>query len=63
MIDKEKCTGCGQCVEICPPLALHLKDEKAEVEVEFCEECGFCAAECPVDAITIPFPSFADSAG
>ena len=61
VIDKEACTGCGQCVEICPPLALSLKDDKAQVEAEFCEECGFCAAECPAGAIAIPFPTSVDS--
>ena len=54
--DKDKCTGCGNCVEVCPPSALLLIDDKAVLEEDFCEECGFCAAECPVNAITINFP-------
>jgi MinD superfamily P-loop ATPase len=56
LIEKESCTGCGACVEVCPPQALFLKDEKVEIQEEFCEECGFCAAECPVEAIRINFP-------
>ena len=56
VIDKVACTGCGACVEVCPPLALIMKQEKALLEEEFCEECGFCAAECPAGAITIIFP-------
>jgi len=55
-IDRERCTGCGACVEICPPRALTTEDNCAQLEEEFCEECGFCASECPVGAITIPFP-------
>jgi ferredoxin len=55
-IDEDACTGCGKCIEVCPPLAIHLEDGKARIEEEFCEECGFCAAACPVSAIGIPFP-------
>ncbi len=54
--DIEKCTGCGNCVEVCPPSALLLVDEKVFLEEEYCEECGFCAAECPTGAININFP-------
>jgi electron transport complex protein RnfB len=56
VIDKDMCTGCGNCVEVCPPLALSLMDEEVALEEEFCEECGFCAVECPTQAIKIIFP-------
>jgi len=56
IVDKESCTGCENCVEICPPGAIALKDDKACIAGDLCEECGFCAAECPTGAITIPFP-------
>lgn len=61
VIDETACTGCGACIEVCPPKALSMKQEKALLEKEFCEECGFCAAECPVSAITIPFPTLSPS--
>ncbi len=60
VIEKSSCTGCGACVDICPPLALYLEDEKVQIQEEFCEECGFCAAECPVEAIRIIFPVFGE---
>ncbi len=56
IIDEEACTGCGKCIEVCPPRAIELTEGKAGVDEEFCEECGICAAACPVEAITIPFP-------
>ncbi len=56
IIDEKACTGCGACIEVCPPRALILRSETAVLEEEFCEECGYCAAECPTDAIVILFP-------
>jgi ferredoxin len=56
VIEKNTCTGCGKCIEICPPQAISLNNKAASIEADLCEECGFCAAECPVDAILIPFP-------
>ncbi len=55
-INRTICTECGRCVEVCPPLAIELVDEKACIDETLCEECGFCAAVCPVDAIRILFP-------
>ena len=52
-IDKEKCTGCGACVDACPVDALELADDKAKVDPETCIDCGTCVDECPVEAITL----------
>ena len=48
-IDKEKCTECGLCQELCRLEAI--KD--FEVDPLFCEGCGFCYQVCPVDAIAM----------
>jgi len=48
-IDKEKCTECGLCQEICRFGAI--KDYFVD-EVS-CEGCGFCSQICPVDAIAM----------
>lgn len=53
-IDKEICTGCGSCVEICPYRALKLIDTSAEYVLGSCFLCGHCFAICPVKAVRIP---------
>ena len=54
VIDKNKCTGCGDCVEVCPPQAIDLVDDKAVISERLCEECGECVPECPEKAISLP---------
>lgn len=54
VIDKDKCTGCGDCVEVCPPQAIDMVDTKAVISERLCEECGECVPECPEKAISLP---------
>lgn len=55
-IDWDLCTGCGDCVEICPVNALDQVDGRAElVAPEACTYCTLCEDICPVDAIELPF--------
>ena len=51
-IDKEKCTACGACVDVCPVAAIKLED-KATVNEDECIDCGTCVDECPVEAISL----------
>lgn len=53
IIDKELCTGCGQCVDACPFEALELAGDVAQVN-DSCTLCGACAETCPEQAITVP---------
>ncbi len=53
IIDKELCTGCGECVDSCPFEALELVEDKAQVN-EACTLCGACEEACPEEAITVP---------
>jgi ferredoxin len=55
LIDKEKCDGCGTCVESCPAEAITIgDDEKAKVDDEECVDCETCVDECPNGAISMP---------
>lgn len=56
-VDKDKCTGCGLCADICPDV-FELVDDLAVVIVgeapsESEEACQEAAANCPVEAIAI----------
>jgi len=44
---KDKCIGCGRCVEICPQKAIsYLKDEGLVIDRSKCDNCGLCAEVC-----------------
>ncbi len=54
-IRKERCSGCGLCVEICPYKALEL-DEKEKIVVineALCKGCGACVSSCRANAIDL----------
>ena len=48
-IDKDKCTECGLCQELCRFNAI----TDFRVDAVSCEGCGFCSHVCPVEAITM----------
>ncbi|MBC8233732.1 4Fe-4S binding protein [bacterium] len=53
-VDKDKCNGCGLCVEVCLAEAIVLNFPKElRIETEECLECRACENECPNDAITV----------
>lgn len=50
-VAKERCTGCGACVEACPRGALYLDDGTAHVLTERCTGCEACIDACAENAI------------
>ena len=53
-VDTEKCTGCGECVDICPVEVFELQDEKSvPVNAEECVGCESCVEVCEQEAITV----------
>lgn len=44
--EKEKCEGCGACVNICPMKVYHLKEGKTVGDFSKCIGCGLCASKC-----------------
>jgi dihydroorotate dehydrogenase (fumarate)/dihydropyrimidine dehydrogenase (NAD+) subunit PreA len=52
-VDKDTCTGCGFCEEVCFYFAMKTKDKMAEANRTRCTGCGLCLGTCPVDAISL----------
>jgi NAD-dependent dihydropyrimidine dehydrogenase PreA subunit len=53
-IDRDKCNGCGLCVNGCHEGALQIIDDKAVMISELmCDGLGACIGECPEGAISI----------
>jgi 2-oxoglutarate ferredoxin oxidoreductase subunit delta len=65
LIDKERCKGCGFCVEFCHQKVLKMSSElgpkgykTAIVDDESkCLNCGFCEAICPDFAVKLSLPA------
>ena len=54
-IDLDKCTGCGDCVELCLSHAVGLVEGKVTiVSPADCNYCTDCETFCPNDAIRCP---------
>lgn len=50
-VDADECTGCENCVSVCPVEAISMVDGKAVIDQDKCTQCGVCIGECPVEAI------------
>jgi NAD-dependent dihydropyrimidine dehydrogenase PreA subunit len=50
----ELCTGCRECIEVCPHAVFTMADRKAVIaDREACMECGACMKNCAAGAIKV----------
>jgi len=47
---RQRCIGCGECLDACPEKALSLTDAGITTEQQRCRSCGLCAEACPSEA-------------
>ena len=52
-IDLDKCSGCGQCLVVCPDRTITMLAGKATVTGAHCLACGHCLAVCPTGAVSV----------
>ena len=53
-IDGDACTGCGICIDRCPPGALKKDDgDVPKADMDRCFGCAVCASGCPENAIVM----------
>ncbi len=51
-IDSSSCSGCADCVRVCPNDAIYLDASgKASIDQSKCTKCGKCVTACPNSAI------------
>ena len=66
LIDREKCSGCTACANICPKHCIQMLPDKEgilypEIEKSQCIECKLCEKVCPVDKTikNVPLDTYA----
>jgi len=52
VVDKDRCSGCGECVRICHESCITLIDDTATISYELCSTCTQCIAICPEQALS-----------
>src|SRR5262249_19505025 len=54
-LDETRCTGCGDCVSVCPVACLAMAGPVVWLpRPADCVACALCARVCPADAIALP---------
>jgi uncharacterized Fe-S center protein len=52
-IVKDKCTGCGRCISICPKKTIRMAGNKACIDDDGCIRCYCCHEICLNDAVDL----------
>jgi NAD-dependent dihydropyrimidine dehydrogenase PreA subunit len=54
LLDETRCSGCGDCVAVCPTHCLELAGRLPWLPRPLdCVRCGLCAAVCPTGALVL----------
>lgn len=54
LVDTGKCTGCGECVDVCPVEVYEMENGKSSpVNAGECIGCETCVEVCEFNAITV----------
>lgn len=60
LLDETRCTGCGDCVAVCPTACLEMTDPIPWLPRPLeCVSCGLCEQVCPADALRLAGPEAA----
>lgn len=51
IVNTDDCTGCGECVEVCPYGAIEVINGDAVIDPSLCHFCYRCVEQCPEGAI------------
>lgn len=61
IVHRSSCTGCGECVKVCPVTAIRLENKKSVIDGDICIGCATCIAVCPFSAIDVQWESGGDT--
>ena len=53
VIDHDKCSNCGLCIDYCRFDAISFKNSMVEISETSCDGCKLCSRICPMNAISI----------
>jgi len=53
IIDRKRCTNCGECTKVCPKGALKIEKGKLIANEKLCILCRQCIKVCPYDALSL----------
>jgi NAD-dependent dihydropyrimidine dehydrogenase PreA subunit len=54
IVNRDVCSGCKTCVEICPNEVYEIESEKSNpARPEDCIECWACVNQCPTSSIQL----------
>ncbi len=55
-INRQKCTNCKKCIDVCPKNVFVMKDGKVGIDKSFeCDLCNRCVEVCPDGAVSVTY--------